>query len=352
MGKIIALLPGVKSELQNFHAGIAAFPEHFPDSLRQISQILGDNIQFAQFFLHRLKKSDAGARLPVSFLRRLVSIGNGIIRFKSPEMVDADHIVQAEAGLDPADPPGIAGFLMLLPPVQGVAPQLSGGRESVRRTAGHRQGHAVFIELEQLRIGPGIRAVQGHIDGDVSYDTDPPVIGILFQFFPLDLKTVLLETVKTDLLRQFPPGPVQSFRIPGLQFLRPFLPGPLSLTALDRHIQTVILQPVRVFIFKFQEFLCLTEAGKGLPKNRKTCFVNSPVVHIAGFLPAVRLPALLLGEQSLLPEGIQIYIVRIPGEGGERLIGRISVAGGPQGQDLPVLLPCLLQPVHKFIRFL
>ena len=46
---------------------------------------------------------------------------------------------------DPADPPGIARLLMVLPPIQRIAPELSGDTEGIRRTARHAHGHIVLI---------------------------------------------------------------------------------------------------------------------------------------------------------------------------------------------------------------
>ena len=62
--------------------------------------------------------------------------------------------------------------------------------------------------------------------------------------------------------------------------------------------------------------------------------------------------ALLSGEDALFDQGFQADHVGVASESGESLIGRIvgaAVAGGAQGQDLPVLLTGIFQPVHEVI---
>ena len=93
-------------------------------------------------------------------------------------------------------PPIIACLPVVFPAVQGIAPQLPHSREAVRRAAGHRRGHIVPIQLKKLRMGPGIRAVHGHINGNISYDAHALAVGVLLKRPPLFIESklqVLLE---------------------------------------------------------------------------------------------------------------------------------------------------------------
>ena len=59
---------------------------------------------------------------------------------------------------------------------------------------------------------------------------------------------------------------------------------------------------------------------------------------------------LLLQKQSVRDEGIEVNKVRISRAGAERLIGTVAVAGGADGQNLPVTLSCRMEEIREFIR--
>ena len=61
---------------------------------------------------------------------------------------------------------------------------------------------------------------------------------------------------------------------------------------------------------------------------------------------------IIAGQQTFLDELIQIDQIMVACEGGAGLIRGIAVAGGSQGQDLPVLLTGILQKIHKTESFL
>ena len=66
-------------------------------------------------------------------------------------------------------------------------------------------------------------------------------------------------------------------------------------------------------------------------------------VHAVAFFPC---------QHSLLDQFFQINKVGIARKGREGLVGRITIGGGMDRQDLPIGLACLLQPINKCIRFL
>ena len=75
-------------------------------------------------------------------------------------------------------------------------------------------------------------------------------------------------------------------------------------------------------------------------------------IHLAGIGAKVHLVAFFPGQDPLFHQVFQTDHVRVSGEGGIGLVGRIvgtAVGGCAQGQNLPVALTGLLQPVHKII---
>ena len=114
-------------------------------------------------------------------------------------MVDPDHIVEAESMAQPVHPPAVAGLFMIVPPVNGIPPQLARFGKGIRRTARYHSRVAVFIKFKKLRMTPGIRAVKGHIDWQIAYNTNPLLIGVFFQLCPLAEEHILLELYKTDM---------------------------------------------------------------------------------------------------------------------------------------------------------
>ena len=117
--------------------------------------------------------------------RSLAAVGDGEILIEAAEVVDAHHIVQLEAVPQAGDPPLIAGFAVGFPAVERIAPELTGGRKSIRGNARHRRGDVVLVQLEQARVCPSVCRIQRHIDGDIADDPDAFAIGVGLQFAPL-----------------------------------------------------------------------------------------------------------------------------------------------------------------------
>ena len=91
---------------------------------------------------------------------------------------------------------------MIFPTVKRISPKLPCCGKCIRGTAGHRKGRTILIQLEKLRIGPGIRSVQRHINRNIPYNKDPLLIRIALQCEPLLRKQELLELIKGNLLRK------------------------------------------------------------------------------------------------------------------------------------------------------
>ena len=75
-------------------------------------------------------------------------------------MVDTDDVIQFKAAGHPLHPPVIACLLMVIPCIQWIPPQLPGCRKCIRRTSRYRNRQILFIQLEQLRIRPGICTIK------------------------------------------------------------------------------------------------------------------------------------------------------------------------------------------------
>ena len=298
--QIVAFLSGIKGKLQHLHARIAGLRQHPVHALRQKSQILRNNIHLSKLFLQPPEQLHPRPLLPVAVLCRSVSVGYGIIGFKAPEMIDPHHVIELKAMAYPLDPPLISGLPVILPPIQGIAPELACGRKPVRRTARHAFRLLLFIKLKQLRRRPGIRAVRRHIDRQIADHADSLLIRIVLQLLPLAAELILLKTVKTQLLLQLPPRRLQSIRLPVAQALRPLIPAGVSLTVLDSHIKAVIFQPEAVPGCIFPVSFVLPEPFKSLPKRLKARPVNPPVIHLPRILAAVCLQTLLFRQKPFI----------------------------------------------------
>ena len=61
-------------------------------------------------------------------------------------MIEAHAVVQLERAAQAGKPPYVSVFAHMIPVVGGIAPNLSGGRETIRRDSRDLVGHAVLAE--------------------------------------------------------------------------------------------------------------------------------------------------------------------------------------------------------------
>lgn len=97
---------------------------------------------------------------------------NAPIAFQPPEMVDAQHVVQARCTCDALHPPAVTIFPHLFPAIKRVSPKLAVRAEGIRRHTGHGNGRVTGVQLKILRSRPNIRRIHGYIDRQVSDDFD------------------------------------------------------------------------------------------------------------------------------------------------------------------------------------
>ena len=198
VGHIAACFSGIKGKLQDFHPRIPRIFQKLADGVRHIPQIFCYNRQISQFLFNLYEQIDSHALFPVPVYGGAVSIRNGIVGIKAPEMVNAYNIKQFKLGFQPVNPPAVSGLFVICPVIQRIAPELSPRRKCVRRAAGNGCRQPVFIQLEQLWIGPYIHTVKRNINRYIPDDFHVFFIGILFQSQPLFAEQILNEHVKTD----------------------------------------------------------------------------------------------------------------------------------------------------------
>ena len=120
---------------------------------------------------------------------------------------------------------------------------------------------------------------------------------------------------------------------------------------LQGHEEGIVLEPI---------LLALDELVKGpvghpqeafvsFVQNRPPVFIQNAIIHpVLLSAPGDRLH-LLPAEKALIHQELQVNEVVISSKSGKGLIGGIPIACGAEGQDLPVLLPGLLQKIHKAV---
>ena len=357
VGQIVAGtagVAGVKGKFQHLHAGEAAVPHQLTDRLAHIAKILCNDLPLAQCLLHGAEQLDAGALLPVALRRSLAAVGDGEILIEAAEVVDAHHIVQLEAVPQAGDPPLIAGRTVRLPAVERIAPQLTGGRKSVRGNTRHRRGQIFLIQLEQPRVCPCICRVQRHIDGDIADDPDAFAVGVGFQPAPLLVELELEILVVLHLKIQLPAVVVHG-RLPAqTDVLGPLDPRLALKSVLHRHEQGKIIQPPLVFLTECRKRFVVADVAAGVRQPQQTAAlgIQAAIVDVICLAAEVCLFALVGSQHPFLHQCIQTDEIWIARKGGKALIGAVAVAGNTQRQDLPVGLPGFLEPVHKVVCLL
>ena len=169
-----------------------------------LTQIFGnDGHVVTQSRFQHGKEVVTGCFLPFSVDGGFLSVRHCPVFVKAPEMVDPKEVCQRQLVTDPVEPPFVAGFGVLFPVVERISPQLSGGREIIRRHTCNDGGISLGIQTEQFLMDPDIHTVPGHEDRDVSDDGDPFLICISLQFHPFVVEEELDEFIITDLFGQF-----------------------------------------------------------------------------------------------------------------------------------------------------
>ena len=91
----------------------------------------------------------------------------------------------------------------------------------------------------------------------------------------------------------------------------------------------------------------MQQPGGRQPQHLAAVAVEQTVIHPAGLAFPAQLGVFLPPQQPLFGQIVQVDEIGVAGKGGEGLVGRIPVAGGTDGQNLPAGLAALLQKIKK-----
>ena len=351
--QVDVVIPAAKGEGQHLHAGIAHIVQQALHPGAEAAQILGNDGQAGKLPVEGAEQALAGAHHPFAAPGVGRAVGDGVVIGKADEVVDADEIIHGGHGAHAFHPPGVAVQAQTRPAVEGIAPQLTVGGKIVRRHTRYPLGHAVFVQLEHLRVRPGVGAVLGHIDGHVAKELDAQVVAVLFQREPLPPEQVLAEQVIPHLAVQFPAVAGHGILLTQADALvGPVGPHLVTEVFLHRGEQGEVLRPgilpgkvgqlLRQLLFRLRKapaeqlFLVLPHGGE-----------IHPVQRFGGKLLAV-----LVGEKALLPQagaGDEHGVAREHTGG---LVGRFAVAGGAHGQHLPQAHAACAEKIGKGKGFL
>ena len=87
---------------------------------------------------------------------------------------------------------------------------------------------------------------------------------------------------------------------------------------------------------------------ESLAEYDKSRFKYLCVIDSCRVVTPVMAGDLVILKKSFFYKGVKIYEIRVAGKSRKRLIGRVAVAGGTNGQYLPVTLLRLLEKINKF----
>ena len=267
-------------------------------------------------------------------------------------MVQTDNVVQLSGSRQALNPPGIVGLRHLFPVVNWVAPELTVRGEGIRGAARHLFRMAAFVQLEEFRICPHVRRIQWHVNGNVADNADALGIGVAAQSLPLPVKFVLNKVLQPDLIGQLPALFRQRVGLAQTQGFRPVQPWLAAQGVLQRREQSIVFQPAPVLLHESLIGTIWREALKRLPQHVHPMSVHGSKIHPRRIAAPWNVLDFLFFQQSLVCQPVQIDEIMVARAGAQRLIGGIAVAGGSQGQDLPVPLSGPDQKVHKGIGVL
>ena len=316
-----------------------------------ITKILRNDLLPAKGLLHFAEQIDSRAFFPVAANGIFRTVRNRKILIKTTEMVNSYHIIKAEHVTQSGDPPLISCISVIIPAVQRISPELSCCGKSIWRASGYSCWHILLIQLEKLRMSPGIRTVHSYIDRNIPNDLDTFFIGIFFQFHPLFIEFKLHILLEFNIKIQLSAVIVHSVFPAETDILRPF--GPLHTAKLifHSHKKCIVGKPPVVFRHESLIIRILADVAVFVCFAEKfiAAFVNLLVVYAVRPFSPVDFLAFLFCKNSLFHQSLQADKVRISRKSGKGLVRRISVACRAKGKDLPVALSCFFQPVHKII---
>ena len=171
----------------------------------------------------------------------------------------------------------------------------------------------------------------------------------MFQCPPLGKKQVLHRLPEADGPGTAGAGGVQGRRVPAAQGRLPLGPGTAAVFILQGHEQGVVRQPEGVFGTEISigRGGRLQQTAAGFAQHLPPFAVEGAVVHpVRGAFP-VDVRVFLPLQQAVGRQQVQVDEIGVARKGGEGLVGAVPVAGGTDGQDLPVSLSRRRKKIHK-----
>ena len=242
-----------ESELQHGHAGKPRFGEKLADAVVHVAEVFGDELRVPERLLHGFEEVESRPERPVPGFRRRRIRRDAPVVVKSAEMVEPDDVVKLEVGVQAAQPPAVMRARELVPVVKRVAPKLPVRGEIIRRNAGDGFRESAFVELEDFRILPDVRAVGSDENRRVSDDADAVLEGVFPQRAPLRKKEELRDFEHFD-VRAHAGVPVVAARGgKDAGFRRPFVPRLSAEVIFQRAEKRVAGEPVFVLFAEFAD---------------------------------------------------------------------------------------------------
>src|SRR5262249_36170192 len=241
--QIDIFLVAAESKLKDTHARKAEAITQLLDIGSNDAEVFGDDWKLAQRFPNRTEKFLAWHLDPTTALGRLIAPGDFPAGRETAKVIDARYVHDLQNRPHAFDPPLEAIFQHSFPVVEGIAPELSGRAEIIRRDARDNCRNTIAIKFELLRIGPNVGRIMGHKDRYIADQTDAPFIAIAFQLEPLLKKKELGKLVRFNSLVKFVSRARQSLRFTPNGRPFPFMPGFAAVLSFQGSEQGVVVQP-------------------------------------------------------------------------------------------------------------
>ena len=172
-------------------------------------------------------------------------------------------------------------------------------------------------------------------------------MGISTQGVPLLTEQVLNKAIEANIVRQFCPGSGNRILIPEFQRIFPLIPG-FSLTpVLQCHKQGKVRQPTTVFAAEIVKIVRTRKSVICQVQHLQAALILGAKVYFGSIFPPEKALYFFPAKQPIPDQLFEIDEVMVTCISRTRLIGRISITRGGQGQDLPIALTRLFQKIDK-----
>ena len=134
---------------------------------------------------------------------------------------------------------------------------------------------------------------------------------------------------------------------------RPLVPTLTVKEILQSHEKRVIIQPPAILSNKLLVLRILADVAALISHCQEdvSVFVQLLIIDIVLKFSKIHGVAFLPGQDTLFDQGFQIDKIGVARKGGEGLIRRIAIGSRMDGQNLPIGLTGISQPVNESICF-